>query len=151
MHRRAAVKHRLRGFGGRDIQAAAIKDGMLYACWSRFIAKTPLPWQDVKWELIYQLESEDNRFRNFAIGPKSIFAECEEYGQYYCQWSSADFSDTPKVTDKIITTIFDHILNRPQAIQRNSDQLHFDKNLDWREVCVKSRECLCFKLFLEIA
>lgn len=110
-----------------DIQATAIKDGMLYACWNRFIAKTPLPWQDVKWELIYQLESEDNRFRNFAIGPKSIFAECDEYGQYYCQWSSADFSDTPKVTDKITTTIIDHILNRPHAIQRNGDKLYFDQ------------------------
>lgn len=110
-----------------DIQATAIKDGVLYACWNRFVAKTPLPWQDVKWELIYQLESEDNRFRNFAIGPKSIMAECEEYGQYYCEWQSSDFSGTPKITDKITTTITNQVLKRPHTIQRNGDMLHFDQ------------------------
>ena len=110
-----------------DIQATAIKDGMLYAAWSSFIGKTPLPWQDIKWEQVYQLESSDNRFRNFAIGPKSIMAECDEYGQYYCEWQSNDFSGTPQVTDKITTTIMDQILKRPRAIQRNSDQLHFDQ------------------------
>lgn len=110
-----------------DIQATAIKDGMLYAAWSSFIGKTPLPWQDIKWEQVYQLESGDNRFRNFAIGPKSIMAECDEYGQYYCQWQSNDFSGTPQITDKITTTIMDQILKRPQTIQRNSDMLHFDQ------------------------
>lgn len=110
-----------------DIQSTIVRDGMLYGCWNRFIAKTPLPWQEAKWQLVYQLESEDNRFQNFAMGEKRMFAECEEYGQYYCEWASTDFANAPKVTDKLTTTIFDQILKRPHAIQRNSDRLYFDQ------------------------
>ena len=108
------------------IKASAIKDGFLYAAWNRFVGKTPLPWQDIKWEQLYQLESSDNRFCNFAMGPKSIIAECSEYGKYYMEWPSNDFSGTPKVTDNITTPIKNPITSLPIKIQRNSDKLHFD-------------------------
>lgn len=110
-----------------DIMATAVKDGMLYAAWSRFVAKTPLPWQDIKWEMLYQLENSDNRFRNFAIGEKRILAECEEYGEYYVEWPSADFSSTPTVTAGLKTSLMDAILKRPIEQKRNSDMLYFDQ------------------------
>jgi len=110
-----------------DIKATAIKDGYLYGCWGRVIARTALPWQEANWEQLYQLDSEDNRFRNFVLGDHRMFAECEEFGQYYVEWPTADFSAAPKVTDKITTTVKNPITNGPQTIQRNSDLLHFDQ------------------------
>ena len=109
-----------------DIKASAIKDGYLYAAWKRSITKTPLPWQDISWEQVYQLEGSDNGFCNFAMGPNSIMAECNEYGKYYMEWPSNDFSGTPKVTDHISTPIKDPLTTLPMKIQRNSDRLHFD-------------------------
>ena len=109
-----------------DIKASAIKDGYLYAAWKRSITKTPLPWQDISWEQVYQLEDSDNSFCNFAMGPNSIMAECNEYGKYYMEWPSNDFSGTPKVTDHISTPIKDPLTTLPMKIQRNSDRLHFD-------------------------
>lgn len=110
-----------------DIKATTVRDGHLYACWGRFVARTPLPWQDATWEQLYQLDSEDNSFRSFVIGDQRIFAECEEFGKYYVEWPSADFSATPTVSDKITTTMMNNVLHRPQTIQRNSDLLHFDQ------------------------
>ncbi|MBQ7419918.1 MAG: hypothetical protein IJV17_04155 [Prevotella sp.] len=110
-----------------DIMATTVKDGTLYGCWNRFLAKTPLPWQDIKWELVYQLESEDNRFQNFAIGPKSIMAECEEYGQYYVEWSSSDFTGTPAIKAGLKTTIKHPVFGTPIEQKRNSDQLYYDQ------------------------
>ncbi|MGM9695864.1 MAG: hypothetical protein ACI3X8_03205 [Alloprevotella sp.] len=109
-----------------DIKASAIKDGYLYAAWKRCITKTPLPCQDISWEQVYQLEDSDNSFCNFAMGPNSIMAECNEYGKYYMEWPSNDFSGTPKVTDHISTPIKDPLTTLPMKIQRNSDRLHFD-------------------------
>ena len=109
-----------------DIKASAIKDGYLYAAWKRSITKTPLPCQDISWEQVYQLEGSDNGFCNFAMGPNSIMAECSEYGKYYMEWPSNDFSGTPKVTDHISTPIKDPLTTLPMKIQRNSDRLHFD-------------------------
>lgn len=110
-----------------DITSAAVKDGMLYATWSRFVARTPLPWDDIKWEQVYQLESEDNRFRNFAMNNEQMFAECDEYGQYYCEWSSTDFTKAPKITASLTTSVMNPMLKRPYEQQRNGDMLYFDQ------------------------
>ena len=111
-----------------DFTSACVRDGRLYASWNRFIACTPLPLeQAVEWKMQYQLANEDNRIRHFAMGPQRMLAECEEFGEYYCQWDTTDFSQQPKVTGTLVTTVMNPVTKKPYEQRRNGDMLYYDQ------------------------